>query len=133
MSNKATLWKLEQDKQELVAIREWKEFCFARERDGLLKVKKQTTTKTKYFCRLEKRNYIPEQMTKLTLNNGEEIYESKGIIKEGKIFYEEVKVFYDRLCSKSRIEDCKIFRYGSRYSYADIAGKDFTGRGNYFS
>ena len=71
-------------------------------------MKKQTTTKTKYFCRLEKRNYIPKQMTKLTLNNGEEIYESKGIIKEGKIFYEEVKVFYDRLCSKSRIKDCKI-------------------------
>ena len=62
-------------------------------------------------------------MTKLTLNNGEEIYESKDIIKEGFFFCEEVKVFYDRLCSKSRIEDCKIFRYGSRYSYADIAGK----------
>ena len=72
-------------------------------------------------------------MTKLTLNNGEEIYESKDIIKEGFFFCEEVKVFYDRLCSKSRIEDCKIFRYGSRYSYADIAGKDFAGRGNYFS
>ena len=38
-----------------------------------------------------------KQMTKLTLNNGEEIYESRDIIKEGKIFYEEAKLFYDRL------------------------------------
>ena len=35
---------------------------------------------TKYFCGLEKRNYISKQMTKLTLNNGEEIYESNDII-----------------------------------------------------
>ena len=47
-------------------------------------------------------------MTKLTSNNGEEIYESKDIIKDVKIFYEEVKVFYERLCYKRRIEDCKI-------------------------
>ena len=33
-------------------------------------------------------------MTKLTSNNGEEIYESKNIIQEVKIFYVEVKVFY---------------------------------------
>ena len=40
-------------------------------------------------------------MTKLTLNNGEEIYESKDIIKE-------VKVFYERLYSKRQVEDCEI-------------------------
>jgi len=77
--------------------REWKESCFARERDGLPTVKKIT----KYFCGLEKRNYISKQMTKLTLNNGEEIYESKHIIKE-------VKVFYERLYSERQVEDCEI-------------------------
>ena len=56
---------------------------------------------TKYFCGLEKRNYISKQMTKLTLNNGEEIYESKDIIKE-------VKVFYERLYSERQVEDCEI-------------------------
>ena len=55
---------------------------------------------TKYFCGLEKRNCISKQMTKLTLN-GEEIYESKDIIKE-------VKVFYKRLYSERQVEDCKI-------------------------
>ena len=62
-------------------------------------------------------------MTKLTLNNGEEIYESKYIIKE-------VKVFYERLYSERQVEE---FKYSSKHSYADIAGKDFAGRGNYFS
>ena len=76
--------------------REWKESCSARKRwiaDG----KKIT----KYFCGLEKRNYISKQMTKLILNNGEEIYESKDIIKK-------VKVFYKRLSSERQVEDCKI-------------------------
>ena len=58
---------------------------------------------------------------------------ARTLLRKEKKNCEEVKVFYDRLCSKSRIQDCKIFRYGSRYSYADIAGKDFAGRGNYFS
>ena len=55
----------------------------------------------KYFCGPEKRNYISKQMTKLTLNNGEEIYESKDIIIE-------VKVFYERLYSERQVEDCEI-------------------------
>ena len=56
---------------------------------------------TKYFCGLEKCNYISTQMTKLTLNNGEEIYESKDVI-------EEVKVFYERLYSERQVKDCVI-------------------------
>ena len=130
MSNTATLWKLEQDKQELVAVTEKRmEGVLLRSRARWIAEGEKITK----CCGLEKRNYIPKQMTKLALSNGEEIYESKDIIKEGKILYEEVKVFYDRLCSKSQIQECKIFRYGSRYSYADIAGQDFAGRGNYFS
>ena len=41
-------------------------------------------------------------MTKLTLNNVEEIYESKDVIKEVK------KVFYERLYSERQVEDCMI-------------------------
>ena len=55
---------------------------------------------------LEKRNYKSKQMTKGTFNNGEEIHESKDIIKDFFFFffYEKVKLFYERLCYK-RIED----------------------------
>ena len=91
---------LEQGKQELVATRDKRmEGVLLRSRarwiaDGEKKI-------TKYFCGLEKRNYISKQMTKLTLNNGEEIYKSKDIINE-------VKVFYERLYSERQVEDCKI-------------------------
>ena len=106
MSNTATLWKLDQDKQELVAVTEKRmEGVLLRSRARWIAESEEIT---KYFCGLEKRIYISKQMTKLTLNNGEEIYESKDIIKEVKIFYEEVKIFYERLCYKRRIEDCKI-------------------------
>ncbi|WP_419624551.1 reverse transcriptase domain-containing protein, partial [Thiolapillus sp.] len=56
---------------------------------------------TKYFCELEKRNYVSKQMIKLTANNGEEIHEVKDIIKE-------VKTFYERLYSDRQVEECEI-------------------------
>ena len=91
--------KLEQDKQELVAIRD------KRMEGVLLRSRKRWIADgeniTKYICGLEKRNYISKQMTKLTLNNGEEIYESKDIIKE-------VKMFYERLYSERQVENCEI-------------------------
>ena len=40
-------------------------------------------------------------MTKLTFKNGEEIYESKDISTE-------VKVFYERLYSERQVENCEI-------------------------
>ena len=40
-------------------------------------------------------------MIRLTLNNGEEIYETKDIITE-------VKMFYERLYSDRQLEDCEI-------------------------
>ena len=40
-------------------------------------------------------------MIRLTLNNGEEIYEAKDIIKE-------VKMFYERFYSERQLEDCEI-------------------------
>ena len=55
----------------------------------------------KIFCGLEKRNYVIKQMIKLTLNNGEEICESKNIIKE-------VRTFYERLYSDRQLEECEI-------------------------
>ena len=91
--------KLEQDKQELVAIRDKRmEGVLLRSRARWIADGEKFT---KYFCGLEKRNYKSKQMTKLTLNNGEEIYQSKDIIQE-------VKVFYERLYSERQIEDCEI-------------------------
>ena len=91
--------KLEKDKQELVAIRDKRmEGVLLRSRARWIADGEKIT---KYFCGLEKRNYISKQMTKLTLNNREEIYESKDIIKE-------VKLFYKRLYSERQVEDCEI-------------------------
>ena len=72
VGNKATLWKLEQDKQELVAIR------YKRMEGVLLRSRGRGIAEgekiTKYFYGVEKGNYISKQMTKLTLNNREEIF-----------------------------------------------------------
>ena len=57
--------------------------------------------KITYFCGLEKRNYVSEHMIKLTLNNGEDIYETKDIVRE-------VKTFYERLYLDRQLEDCEI-------------------------
>ena len=40
-------------------------------------------------------------MTKLTLSNGNEIYDSKDIINE-------VKTFYEKLYSERQVEDCEL-------------------------
>ncbi len=80
MGNKATLWKLEQDKQELVASRD------KRMEGALLRSRARWTAEgeqiTKYFCGLEKCNYISKEMTRVTLNNGEEIYETRTLLRK---------------------------------------------------
>ena len=43
-------------------------------------------------------------MIRLTLNNGEEIYETKDIIKE-------IKMFHERLYSDRQLEDCEILDF----------------------
>ena len=90
---------LEDDKQELIAIRE------KRMQGVLLRSRARWITEgekiTKYFCGLEKRNYISKQMLKLTLSNGEELYETHDINKE-------VKTFYKRLYSDRNFRNCKI-------------------------
>ena len=80
MGNKATLWKLEQDKQELVASRD------KRMEGALLRSRARWTAEgeqiTKYFCGVEKCNYISKEMTRVTLNNGEEIYETRTLLRK---------------------------------------------------
>ena len=62
--------KLENNRQALVKLREKKmEGVILRAR-WIAEGEKIT----KYFCGLEKSNYVSKQMIKLTLNNGEEIY-----------------------------------------------------------
>ena len=50
----------------------------------------------KYFCGLDKRNYVSTQMTKLTLNNVQEIYESKDVVKEVKKCFTKDYILKDR-------------------------------------
>ena len=80
MGNKATLWELEQDKQELVASRD------KRMEGALLRSRARWTAEgeqiAKYFCGLEKCNYISKEMTRVTLNNGEEIYETRTLLRK---------------------------------------------------
>lgn len=92
--------KLENDKNELYSIREKKmEGVLLRSRARWIADGEKIT---KYFCGLEKRNYISKQMTKLTLNNGKDIYDSQEIVNE-------VKTFYEKLYTKRDLEDCDIF------------------------
>ena len=91
--------KLEHNKQDLVALREKKmEGVFLRSRARWIAEGEKIT---KYFCELEKRNYVSKQMIKLTANNGEEIHEVKDITKE-------VKTFYERLQSERQVEEWEI-------------------------
>ena len=53
---------------------------------------------TKYFCSLEKRNYINKTMPFLELENGDRIFEQKAIA-------EEVRSFYEKLYSEHQTED----------------------------
>ncbi|CAG2184682.1 unnamed protein product [Mytilus edulis] len=45
---------------------------------------------TKYFCNLEKRNYIEKVIQKLTLDNGETITDQAKIRAEQKLYYENL-------------------------------------------
>ena len=88
--------KLENNRQALVALREKKmEGVLLRSRARWIAEEEKIT---KYFCGLEKRNYVSKQVIKLTLNNGEGIYETKDIVKK-------VKTFYKRLYLDRQLED----------------------------
>ena len=43
---------------------------------------------SKYFCALEKRNYINKTVSEVINKNGEKIVDQKGILQEIKTFYE---------------------------------------------
>ena len=45
---------------------------------------------TKYFCNLEKRNFVNKTVTKLVNPNGNEITDQKQILEEIKHFYENL-------------------------------------------
>jgi hypothetical protein len=56
---------------------------------------------TKYFCSLEKRNYVSKQMTKLETKDGKVIEDQRDMI-------DEVKMFYGNLYKERRVDDCEI-------------------------
>ena len=45
---------------------------------------------TKYFCALEKHNYVSKIITNLELNNGIKVNNQEDILKETKSFYENL-------------------------------------------
>ena len=57
---------------------------------------------TKYFCGLEKRNYVSKQVNKRAASNGSELHEAEDIIQE-------VKTFYERLYEKKQLEECENY------------------------
>ena len=61
---------------------------------------------TKYFCNLEKRHYISKQMFKLIDKNGQEITETKEMIKETRKFYEQL--YKRKTVNNVNIEDLVV-------------------------
>ena len=80
--------RLLENKQELILIREKKM------KGVLLRSRARWVANgekiTKYFCALEKRNYISKTMNKLTVRDGKEIFDKGEIMKEVTRFYENL-------------------------------------------
>ena len=56
---------------------------------------------TKYFCSLEKWNFISKQMKKIVDKNG-------SVLEEPNAIMNEVQCFYERLYKSRDVEDCEI-------------------------
>ena len=86
-------------KQDLIELRE------KRMKGVLLRSRARWVTDgekiTKYFCNLEKRNYVSKHMTKLVRNDGTILTDNNDIVKE-------VNTFYTQLYSKRDVENCEI-------------------------
>ena len=84
--------------EELISIREYKM------KGVLLRSRARWVAEgekiTKYFCGLEKRNYVSKQVNKRAASNGSELHEAEDIIQE-------VKTFYERLYQKKQLEECE--------------------------
>ena len=46
--------------------------------------------KTKYFCNLEKKNFVQKAMCFIRKDNGDIIHDSNAITKKAKFYYENV-------------------------------------------
>ena len=56
---------------------------------------------TKYFCGLEKKNFVSKQMNKIIAKHGRILTQTNAIL-------EETKQFYEFLYKNRKTEDCKI-------------------------
>ena len=56
---------------------------------------------SKYFCNLEKRNFVSKQMTCLEKSNGDVVFDDKDIVNEAKQFYED-------LYSRKNVDDISL-------------------------
>ena len=62
---------------------------------------------TKYFCGLEKRNFVSKQMNKIIAKDGSFLSQTNAIL-------EETKQFYEFLYKNRKTEDCKIEQFNKR-------------------
>ena len=59
---------------------------------------------TKYFCSLEKRNFISKQMKK----EKKKVDKNGSVLEEPNAIMNEVQCFYERLYKSRDVEDCEI-------------------------
>lgn len=79
---------LEQKRQELLELRKKKvDGMIIRSRAKWIYEGEKTS---KYFCNLERRNFIQKAMCFIQKDNGEIIHDSKSITQEAKLFYEKL-------------------------------------------
>lgn len=99
ISNEENKQLLEESKEELVRIREHRmKGVFLRSRARWVENGEKVT---KYFCGLEKRNYINKSINKLELRNGE-------CTRDKDLILSEVYNFYNLLYTKREVEDVEI-------------------------
>ena len=74
---------------------------------------------TKYFCNLEKRNYINKTVTKLIDNNGRELKNQADILNEIKHFYDELYTSRDHV-----LEDVDLHNLLHDYEIPILSNED---------
>ena len=60
---------------------------------------------TKYFCNLEKRNYVNKTVSKLINHNGNDITEQKQILNEIKHFYDDLYKSRDNILEEANLQE----------------------------
>ena len=63
---------------------------------------------TKYFCSLEKRNFISKQIKKKKKKKKKIADKNGSVLEEPNVIMNKVQCFYERLYKSRNVEDCEI-------------------------